>query len=133
MKTFHPHQEKNVFTHNSWTLSDEFIEIMKSNAFYLEHVRWDISRFRPSDIVANQLNSKEQAESTSTQTSSPLECDRRIDDDDVQETSQQQSCTAIDTVESRCPMSLRSKRKASEIETINEHPANTQTTRSKRH
>ncbi|CAF1523780.1 unnamed protein product [Adineta ricciae] len=49
LKQFFPSQEKNVFTHNNWLLSDELIQLFQETSFYKEHVRWDVSRFRPND------------------------------------------------------------------------------------
>ena len=132
MKTFHPHQVENVYTHNNGTLSDEFIEIMKSNDFYAEHIRWNIPRFRPSEMATNEQNSEKQAQLTLAEISSPLGCDRRICEDALEETSQQRPCIDVDTAKTQKPMSLRSKRKVQETGTINEHQTHTQTRRLKR-
>ncbi|CAM4839201.1 unnamed protein product [Rotaria magnacalcarata] len=59
LKTFYPNQDENVFTHNNWTLSDELIEIINSNTFYLNHVRWNIQRFRPSDIARSVVDAED--------------------------------------------------------------------------
>lgn len=56
MQSFYPHENENVFTHNNWTLSNDFIAIVKSNFFYTEHVRWNMQRFRPSDILEDEIN-----------------------------------------------------------------------------
>ena len=50
MKSFYRNESENVFTTNNWTLSDEVIEIFKDNFFYKEHVRWNIKRYRPTDV-----------------------------------------------------------------------------------
>ncbi|CAF4682420.1 unnamed protein product, partial [Rotaria socialis] len=59
LKTFYPNQDENVFSHNNWTLSDELIEIINSNTFYLNHVRWNIQRFRPSDITRSVVDAED--------------------------------------------------------------------------
>ncbi|CAF5034418.1 unnamed protein product, partial [Rotaria magnacalcarata] len=59
LKTFYPNQDENVFTHNNWTLSDELIEIINSNTFHLNHVRWNIQRFRPSDITRSAVDAED--------------------------------------------------------------------------
>ncbi|CAF4689235.1 unnamed protein product [Rotaria socialis] len=48
-----------VFTHNNWTLSDEVIEIINSNAFYLNHVRWNIQRVQPSDVARSVVDTED--------------------------------------------------------------------------
>ncbi|CAF1682774.1 unnamed protein product [Rotaria magnacalcarata] len=61
------HQIENVFTHNNRTLSDELIELIRSNFFYAQHVRWNVQRFRPSDVTKALIYVENQAETLSTQ------------------------------------------------------------------
>ena len=67
MKTFYPTQEQNIYTCNNWTLSDETIEIFKSDLFYIEHVRWNVQRYRPSDLTSDRVEATNEAEASSTQ------------------------------------------------------------------
>ncbi|CAF3638231.1 unnamed protein product [Rotaria socialis] len=64
LKSFYPHQKENIFTNNNWTLSDELIEIFQSNIFYKEHVRYNIQRFRPSDVMTNELYAENQLQTS---------------------------------------------------------------------
>jgi hypothetical protein len=126
LKKFYPHQEENIHTNNNWTLSDEFVELVNANTFFSEHIRWNIKRFRPSDIISEEPSVDERIESTP-------DVDKQLSGDNAAEAaSQQPSSSGGDTAIAVCPMSLRSKRKASANETNTEGLTSTQTRRAKR-
>ena len=115
MTTFHPCQNENLYTHNNWTLSDEFVDLVKSNGFYAEHVRWNIPRFRPSEVNIDGAT-----------------CENLTSDDASEEFSQQQSHIEEDTITTNWPMSLRSKRKATVDEVLDDQQTCTQTRKLRR-
>lgn len=126
LKKFYPHQEENVHTNNNWTLSDEFVELVNSDIFYAEHVRWNITRFRPSDMITEEANVNEQTDSTT-------DAEKILDDDNaIEERSEHSSSAAGIILVPVCPMSLRSKRKASANESNIDRIASTQTRSEKR-
>lgn len=51
IKSFYNDETENVFTSNSWTLSDNVIELFKGDFFYRQHVRWNVRRYRPCDLT----------------------------------------------------------------------------------
>ena len=126
LKKFFPHQEENVHTNNNWTLSDEFVELVNSDIFYSEHVRWNITRFRPSDMITEEADVNERTDPT------PDDEKQLNDDKAIGEGSQHSSSPDGDIVAAVCPMSLRSKRKASASESNIERLPSTQTRRVKR-
>ena len=125
-KKFYPHQEENVHTNNNWTLSDEFVELVNSDIFYTEHVRWNIIRFRPSDIITEEASVNERTDSTT-------DAEEILNDDNaIEERSEHSSSAGGDIAIAVCPMSLRSKRKASANESNIDRLASTQTRSVKR-
>ena len=68
LKSFYPCQQENVFTVNNWTLSDEFIQLMESNFFYKQYVRWNEQQFRPCVTIMDEMN----VESEAVASSSPI-------------------------------------------------------------
>ena len=126
LKKFYPHQEENVHTNNNWTLSDEFVELVNSDIFYAEHVRWNITRFRPSDIITEEASVNERTDSTT-------DAEEILNDDNATEERSENSSSADEDIAiAVCPMSLRSKRKASANESNIDRLASTQTRSVKR-
>ena len=85
-----------MFTHNNWTLSDEFVRLIQSNDFYRQHVRWDVQRFRPGDVINEQANVKNVVETSQAQ---PLHLNNRENGtpmDNMQDVSQQQQQLIVD-------------------------------------
>lgn len=115
MKSFYPHQNENIFTNNNWTLSDELIEIFQSNIFYKEHVRYNVQRFRPSD-VPNELCEENQSQ-TSTKTASDLN-EIVSNDTDIAYT---------------CPLSVTGKRKLESRTNSQDYSKRVQPRRIKKH
>ena len=115
MTTFYPCQNENLYTHNNWTLSDEFVDVVKSNGFYAVHIRWNIPWFRPSEVNIDGAT-----------------CENLTSDDAPEEFSQQESQTEEDTITTNWPMSLRSKRKATVDEALDDQQTRTQTRKLRR-
>ena len=68
VKSFYYHEAENVFTNNNWTLSDEVIGLFQRNLFYRQHVRWNVQRYRPTDVM-QETDNDEQTTMPLTQTS----------------------------------------------------------------
>ena len=129
LKSFYPYQDENVFTHNNWTLSDEFIQLIQSNSFYQQHVRWNIERFRPGDRTTTEV------ETSSTQVPPLINCDTRPANDSQQEILQQQLISndvEEEGTANTCATSIRTKRKADLSEHLQEHQTRTQPRRMKK-
>jgi hypothetical protein len=112
MKRFYPHQETNVFTNNNWTLSDECVKIFQSNNFYIQHVRWDIERFRPSDVL-NDASVDNDKDVPLTQISYSLPYEKSTADD-ISQVLPQEPCNnaaQANEVISTIPITTRPKRK----------------------
>ena len=126
LKKFYPHQEENVHTNNNWTLSDEFVELVNSDPFYLEHVRWNITRFRPSDMITEEASANERTDATT-------DAENILNDENaIEERSEHSPSAGGGIAIAVCPMSLRSKRKASANESNIDRLESTQTRRVKR-
>jgi hypothetical protein len=130
MKSFYPHQQMNIFTNNNWILSDECIKIFQSNNFYAQHVRWDVERFRPSD-VSKEANIDNGEEQPLAQISSSLPCENT---GGISQVSSQQ--THMDAAQEKeiisvLPMTTRPKRKVTAIEN-QENEVRTQPGRAKK-
>ncbi|UJR06732.1 hypothetical protein I4U23_011021 [Adineta vaga] len=112
MKSFYPHQKENVFTNNNWTLSDECIKVFQSDTFYVEHVRWDIQRFRPTDVL-KEIDSNNENELPLTQISHSLPCEKSVTDDIPHQLTQQLQIDATTEAETTSTLALtvRPKRK----------------------
>ncbi|CAF1514058.1 unnamed protein product [Adineta ricciae] len=67
LKSFYPYQQENVFTANHWTLSDEFIQLMESNFFYKQYVRWNEQQFRPCVSIVNEISVESEAAASTSQ------------------------------------------------------------------
>ncbi|CAF3948884.1 unnamed protein product [Rotaria magnacalcarata] len=67
LKTFYPNQEENVFTCNNWILSDELIQIFESNVFYTQHVKSNVHRYRPFDVLIEEFDTQNELQSSLTQ------------------------------------------------------------------
>ncbi|CAF1361778.1 unnamed protein product [Adineta ricciae] len=67
LKSSYPYQQENVFTVNHWTLSDEFIQLMESNFFYKQHVRWNEQQFRPCVSIVNEISVESEAAASTSQ------------------------------------------------------------------
>ncbi|CAM4833084.1 unnamed protein product [Rotaria magnacalcarata] len=91
IQSFYPQQNENVFTYNNWTLSDEFINIVKSNSFYTQHVRWSIQRFRPCDVVDDEPNSPNDVETLTAQIAVLNESTETTENNNHHETSQRKA------------------------------------------
>ncbi|CAF3414744.1 unnamed protein product [Rotaria socialis] len=91
MQSFYPHQNENVSTNNSWTLSNDFINIIKSNLFYTEHVRWNIQRSRACDISEDVTNLQHDVEILAEQVSKINNSTKTKENNNRQETFQHQS------------------------------------------
>ncbi|CAM4975240.1 unnamed protein product [Rotaria socialis] len=91
MQSFYPHQNENVSTNNSWTLSNDFINIIKSNLFYTEHVRWNIQRSRACDISEDVTNLRHDVEMLAEQVSEINNSTKTKENNNRQETFQHQS------------------------------------------
>ena len=122
LKTFYPHQEENIFTHNNWTLSEELVQILNSNFFYVEHIRWNIQRYRPAN-VASDISADNSESSSATQVPLPSE---RETTSDIRQTMTQQ----VETTEEVC-QSTRPKRKAP-LNDDSEQPTRIQPSRCKK-
>jgi hypothetical protein len=125
LKSFYPNQEENVFTHNNWTLSTEVIETLQSNFFYKQHVRWNIQRYGPCDIICNVEN---QLETVVTP-------ERRSASENQQAISQQQlmiNNVQNEEVNYTCSFSTRSKRKVGPNDDFYESQTRTQPRRMKK-
>lgn len=79
-----------MFTHNNWILSDEFVQLIQSNDFYRQHVRWDARRFRPNDITVGEFNEENGMETSQTQVLHSINDENRTPTDNLQELSQRQ-------------------------------------------
>lgn len=90
LKKFYPHQVENVFTQNNWTLSDELVQVLKSNIFYIEHIRWNVQRYRPADVVSD-IGADNSGSSSATQV--PLSSERETTSDIRQTMTQQPETT----------------------------------------
>ena len=113
MKSFYPHQQMNIFTNNNWMLSDECIEILRSNDFYAQHVRWDVERFGPS-AVSKETGADNENEQPSAEISSSLPCDN-TGTGIISQQSQLNAEQENETI-SVLPMTTRSKRKITTVE-----------------
>ncbi|CAF0877778.1 unnamed protein product [Adineta ricciae] len=114
LKSFYPHEKENVFTNNNWRLSDEVIKIFQSNAFYKEHIRYDIQRFRPCDLENNLLNAENQSEPPVALISCSNNSQETSPNGNPTEMSQQQRIDGSSEEEDMsytCPLSTSVKRK----------------------
>lgn len=68
LQLFYPYQKENVFTHNNWTLSNELMEIVRSNFFYAQHVRWNAERYGRYD-TNNEIDTADNNDKSSSQVS----------------------------------------------------------------
>jgi hypothetical protein len=93
LKPFYPHQEENVFTHNNWARSNEFVEICQSNSFYKQHVRWNIQRFRPGDVANNRLDAENATEACHSPVTTPNDSDKGATNNMPQEIPEQELLT----------------------------------------
>ncbi|CAF2055847.1 unnamed protein product [Rotaria magnacalcarata] len=133
LKTFYPNQEENVFTHNNWTLSDELIQIFESNVFYTQHVKWNVQRYRPLDVVVEELDSQNELQPRLTQVPHLLLTTKRTTDDILQVISQQSNIGNAEVSETInvTATSVRQKRKAQLNENKHEHQIRAQPQRKK--
>ncbi|UJR24364.1 hypothetical protein I4U23_005741 [Adineta vaga] len=117
MKSFYPHQKENVFTNNNWTLSDECIKVFQSDTFYVEHVRWNIQRFRPSAVL-EETDINNENELPLTQVSHSLPCAQSVTDGIPQELTQQVQIDATAKAETTSTLALtvRPKRKLRSVD-----------------
>jgi hypothetical protein len=90
LKSFYPYQDENVFTHNNWILSDEFVRLVQSNDFYRQHVRWNKQRFRPDDVTNEQFNTENAVETSQIQPLHLNNGENETPANNLQEMSQQQ-------------------------------------------
>ena len=134
LKKFYPNQEENVFTCNSWTLSDEVIEIFKSNFFYAEHVRWNVQRFRPTDVLVDEIVTEDTLQEPLTQASGSCHPKKKITDDSAQEIPPELGMNNDEGGETRhsWSTSLRSKRKVIANDDVDENAVRTQPRRMKK-
>lgn len=135
LKSFYPEQEENVFTYNNWTLSDEFVQIIQSNFFYKDRVRWNIRRFRPSD--ADGLYVEDEVSTPSTRQSQSKDPEKRVFNNDQQGISQQSLFVNGPVEIEKITTSIRStsecvKRKNESSNDVYEHQTRSQTRRMKR-
>ncbi|CAF0917303.1 unnamed protein product [Adineta steineri] len=90
LKSFYPHQEENIYTQNNWRLSDKVIQIFESSLFYKEHIRYNIQRFRPNDMITNDLDVENQLQTSVTPVSHSNNVQEITSNENQQEMSQQQ-------------------------------------------
>jgi hypothetical protein len=137
LKSFYPHQQENVFTNNNWTLSDELLQIIQSNFFYKQHVRWNIQRFRSCDMVINEVDAENEVEAPLTQFPHSKNLETRTSNDNQQEISQQQpvannSAENEEETAHTWSTSVRSKRKNELNDDLHEHQTRSQSRRMKK-
>ncbi|CAF2823305.1 unnamed protein product [Rotaria sp. Silwood2] len=135
LKSFYPHQKENIFTNNNWTLSDELIEIFQSNIFYKEHVRYNIQRFRPGDVMTNELGVENQLQTSLTPISHLNNFQETTTNDNLQEISPQQIIDNNSEEEDMvytCPLSTGGKRKIGSNINFQEYPRRIQPRRMKK-
>lgn len=128
LKSFYPNQEENIFTNNNWTLSDELIELFQSNFFYKQHVRWDIQRFRPNDIITNEEDAENQIGAPPKQLSSSNNLEEKATNKNAGQASQEPIDHESEeelTVET-WSTSVRPKRKVPLRENLPEHNTHSQ-------
>lgn len=136
LKSFYPHQEENIFTNNNWTLSDELVGIFQSNSFYKQHVRWNVPRFRPSEVMNESLEVEDAVEASQPPVPTLKDAKEGPANNDPQEISQQHSVINEEGEdEETTQMSSKSvctKRKAGQAEDFHEYPTRTQPRRMKK-
>ncbi|CAF4314904.1 unnamed protein product, partial [Rotaria magnacalcarata] len=135
LKSFYPQQDENVFTYNNWTLSNEFIDMIKSNWFYTQHIRWNIQRFRPCDVVTAEVNQEDDEEPLVTQVAHLSNSMKIITNNNPREIFKQQSIVNNDEEGETMHIqstSVHSKRKADLSEKPHEYEIRTQPRRLKK-
>lgn len=136
LKSFYPHQKENVSTNNNWTLSDELIGIFQSNSFYKQHVRWNVQRFRPCELINDSSEVENTIEASQLPVPTPKDAEEGIPENDAEEIPQQHLViNEEDEDEQRTQMSstsVCSKRKARLNEDFHEYPTRTQPRRMKK-
>ncbi|CAF2823290.1 unnamed protein product [Rotaria sp. Silwood2] len=135
LKSFYPHQNENIFTNNNWTLLDELIEIFQSNIFYKEHVRYNIQRFRPGDVMTNKLAVENQLHTSLTPISHLNNSQETTTNDNPQEMSQEQiidNNSEDEDMVYTCPLSASGKRKIESNINFQEYPRRMQPRRMKK-
>ncbi|CAF1453595.1 unnamed protein product [Rotaria sordida] len=135
LKAFYPHQKENIFTNNNWTLSDELLEIFQSNIFYKEHVRYNIQRFRPGDVMTNELGVENQLQTSLTPISHLNNFQETTTNDNPQEMLQRQIIDNNSEEEDMvytCPLSTGGKRKIGSNINFQEYPRRIQPRRMKK-
>lgn len=135
LRSFYPHQEENVFTHNNWTLSDEFVQLCQANSFYKNHVRWNIQRFRPTDLNQNVAAVDAIIESSETAATIPTGSTGITTSNCPQMSSEEPLITESRGCGMTTQMSLRSvngKRKISNTHSFTENPTCSRARRMKR-
>ncbi len=130
LKTFHPHEKENVFTHNNWTLSDEVIEIFTSNLFYKQHVRWNIQRFRPSDLTTVEEDDENEKNTQLKKIPNLHDTTKRTTNDNPQQPNTNND--KENEIAHTWSTTLRSKRKAAMNDNIGENQTCNQSRRMKK-
>ncbi|UJR12557.1 hypothetical protein I4U23_016733 [Adineta vaga] len=129
LKSFYPHLKENVFTHNNWRLSDEVIKIFQSNIFYKEHVRYDIARFGPNDIINNELDVANQLATSTAPASHLNNLQEATTNENIIEISQQRmshDSGEEEDITFTCPLSTSVKRKLGSHTNFPENPRRVQ-------
>ena len=111
------------------------MEICQSNSFYKQHVRWNIQRFRPCDVVNDSFDAENATEASQPSLTTPNDSDKGATNNIPQEIPQQQLLTNQGENEETTEMSSRSvcaKRKIGINENFYENPTRTQPRRMKK-
>ena len=135
LKSFYPHQEENVFTNNNWTLSDEVVGIFRSNAFYRQHVRWNVQRFRPCEVMNESAEVEDVIDASQPPMPTSEDAEREHSNDEEPQTAQQQLVIDEEADDEATQMSSKSacaKRKVGLNEDFPEYPTRTQPRRMKK-
>jgi hypothetical protein len=136
LRSFYPHQEENIFTNNNWTLSDELVEIFQSNSFYKRHVRWNVQRFRPCEVMNDSLEVEDTVEASQPPVPTPKDAEEGPSNKDIQEIPQQHLVINEESEDEETTQasskSVCTKRKAGLAEDFHEYPTRTQPRRMKK-